>query len=120
MLIMDLKDSLSGVGFSFEKIDKESISITGIPPECKEENLQFVIEHLIEQHRNNDNLQTKQNKLLVISLSNSLSIADKKTLSKEEMIILKTKLLKCENPTICPAGNRAIMNLKNTDLETYF
>ena len=82
--------------------------------------MQFVIEHLIEQHKNNDNLQTKQNKLLAISLSNSLSINDKKTLSKEEMITLKIELLKCENPTICPAGNRTILNLKNADLENYF
>ena len=82
--------------------------------------MQFVIEHLIEQYKNNDNLQTKQNKLLAISLSNSLSINDKKTLSQEEMIALKTELLKCENPTICPVGNRTILNLKNTDLENYF
>ena len=120
MLIMDLKDSLSSVGFSFNKIDEESISIIGIPPECKEKNLQFVIEHLIEQHKNNDNLQTKQNKLLATSLSNSLSINEKKTLRKEEMITLKTELLKCETPTICPAGKRTILNLKNTDLENYF
>ena len=47
--------------------------------------------------------------MLAISLSNSLSINDKKTLSKEEMITLKIELLKCENPTICPAGNRTIL-----------
>ena len=39
---------------------------------------------------------------------------------KEEMITLKIELLKCENPTICPAGNRTILNLKNADLENYF
>lgn len=120
ILIMNLKASLSSVGFSFDKIDEKCVSVTGIPPECKEENLQFVIEHLIEQHKNNEDLQTDQNKILAISLSNSLSINNKKGLSKEEMISLKTELLKCENPTICPIGNRTIINLKNTDLENYF
>ena len=120
ILIMDLKESLKNVGFSFDKIDEERISITGIPPECKEENLQFVLEHLLEQYKNKDNLQTKQNKMLAISLSNSLSINDKKKLSKEEMTSIRTELLKCEKPTICPVGNRTIINLKNTDLENYF
>ena len=120
ILIMDLKESLKNVGFYFDKIDEERISITGIPPECKEENLQFVIEHLLEQYKNKDNLQTKQNKMLAISLSNSLSINEKKKLSTEEMISIRTELLKCEKPTICPVGNRTIINLKNTDLENYF
>ena len=41
-------------------------------------------------------------------------------LSKDEMITLKTELLKCEDPTICPAGNRTFLNLKNADLEIKF
>ena len=58
--------------------------------------------------------------LILINPDVGLSINDKKTLSKEEMITLKIELLKCENPTICPAGNRTILNLKNADLENYF
>ena len=58
--------------------------------------------------------------IAVAILSNSLSINDKKTLNKKEMITLKTELLKCEKPTICPLGNRVIINLKNIDLENYF
>ena len=119
-LIMELKESLYSVGFSFDKIDDERISITGIPPECKEENLQFVIEHLIEQSKNNDNLQTEQNQQLAKSLANSLAISTNKILTKDEMIALKTELLKCKNPSICPQGLRTIINLKNSDLEKYF
>jgi DNA mismatch repair protein MutL len=119
-LIMELKESLYSVGFLFNKVDEQSISIVGIPPECKEENLQFVMEHLIEQSKNNDNLQTEQNQQLAKSLANSLAISTNKTLTKDEMIALKTELLKCKNPSICPQGLRTIINLKNSDLEKYF
>ena len=119
-LIMELKESLYSVGFLFNKVDEQSISIVGIPPECKEENLQFVMEHLIEQSKNNDNLQTEQNQQLAKSLANSLAISTNKILTKDEMIALKTELLKCKNPSICPQGLRTIINLKNSDLEKYF
>jgi len=119
-LIMGLKESLYSVGFLFNKVDEQSISIVGIPPECKEENLQFVMEHLIEQSKNNDNLQTEQNQQLAKSLANSLAISTNKILTKDEMIALKTELLKCKYPSICPQGLRTIINLKNSDLEKYF
>ena len=71
---MDLKKRLTRVGFYFEKIDEQSISIIGIPPECQEENLQTIIESLIEQYKNNDNLKTEGNKKLAFTLANSLTI----------------------------------------------
>ena len=38
-----------------------------------------------------------------------------KKLSIEEMKALKIELLKCNNPSICPLGKRAIINLKNSN-----
>jgi len=119
-LIMELKESLYSVGFLFNKVDEQSISIVGIPPECKEENLQFVMEHLIEQSKNNDNLQTEQNQQLAKSLANSLAISTNKILTKDEMIALKTELEKCNTPSICPLGKPTMINLRTTDLEKYF
>ena len=59
-IIKQLKVDLLAVGFSFEIRENDSIAILGIPTECQEENLQFVIESLIEQHKNNEQLQTAQ------------------------------------------------------------
>jgi DNA mismatch repair protein MutL len=114
-----LETDLLAVGFSFET-QKNSISILGIPAECQEENLQFVIEHLIEQHKNNEQLQTTQNNNLAISLALSLAINKHKKLSNKEMIALKTELERCNTPSICPLGNTTMINLRTTDLEKYF
>jgi DNA mismatch repair ATPase MutL len=49
-----------------------------------------------------------------------LAISTNKILTKDEMIALKTELLKCKNPSICPQGLKTIINLKISDLEKYF
>jgi DNA mismatch repair protein MutL len=51
-IINHLEADLLAVGFSFKIQENNSISILAIPPECQEENIQSVIEHLIEQHSN--------------------------------------------------------------------
>ena len=119
-VINHLQADLLSVGFSFEIKEDDCIAILGIPPECQEENLQFVIEHLIEQHKNNEQLQTNQNNSLAISLALSLAINEHKKLSNEEMLALKTELLKCKNPSICPIGKVTLINLQTADLEKYF
>jgi len=119
-VINHLKSDLLAVGFSFEIQENDSIAILGIPPECQEENLQFVIENLIEQHKNNEQLQTAQNNGLAISLAQSLAINEQKKLSKEEMLALKTELLKCKTPSVCPLGKVTLINLQTADIKKYF
>ncbi len=119
-IIKQLKVDLLSVGFSFEIQENDSIAILGIPAECQEENLQFVIESLIEQHKNNEQLQTAQHNDLANSLANSLAINEQKKLSTQEMLTLKTELLKCSNPSVCPLGKATLINLQTADLEKYF
>ena len=119
-IIKQLKVDLLAVGFSFELRENDSIAILGIPTECQEENLQFVIESLIEQHKNNEQLQTAQHNGLAISLTISLAISEQKKLSTQEMLSLKTELLKCSTPSICPLGKPTLINLQTNELEKYF
>ena len=118
-IITDMTDELKKVGFNFE-VKENYMSINGIPPECQEENLQFVIENLIEQHKNSEDLLTEQQNTLAVSLATSLAINEVKKLSSEEMIGMKNELLKCETPNVCPSGKRTMINLKTADLEKHF
>ena len=80
----------------------------------------IIIEHLIEQHKNNEQIETPQNNALAISLSKSLAINKNTTLTLEEMLSLKNKLLSCSSPNICPSGKLTMINLPASDLEKYF
>ena len=82
--------------------------------------MQFVIESLIEQHKNNEQLQTTQHNGLAVSLAVSLAINEQKKLSTQEMLALKNELLKCNTPSVCPLGKATLINLQTSDLEKYF
>ena len=119
-LIMELHEILSEIGFIFDQVDKETISINGVPPECKDANLQFLMENLLEQYKSENSIEIEQKEKIAISLSTSLCINKKKILSQKEMRTLKEELLKCENPTICPLGKKTMINIKHSELEKYF
>ena len=63
---------------------------------------------------------TAQHNGLAISLALSLAINEQKKLSNEEMLALKTELLKCNIPSVCPLGKATLINLQTADLEKYF
>ncbi len=119
-LIMELHEILADIGFIFDQVDKETISINGVPPECKDANLQFLIENLLEQYKSENSIEIEQKEKIAVSLSTSLCINKKKILSQKEMKTLKEELLKCENPTICPLGKKTMINIKHSELEKYF
>ena len=118
-IIEILESDLRAVGFLF-KIEDNIISITSIPPECQEVDLQLVIESLIEKYKKNEELKTAQNDALAISLTYSLAIKENKKLSYKEMYSLKNELLKCNKSSICPKGKNTMINILITDLEKYF
>ena len=117
--VTNLKQDLNLVGFIFE-LKNSTLIISGIPPECQEENLEDVIENLIEQAKNLEDLKINQKDNLAKSLATSLAISELKKLADEEMKSLKKELLKCESPSVCPSGKRTMINLKTADLEKYF
>ena len=117
--IVSMQKELNAVGFIFEFKDS-TLVISGIPPECQEENLHGVIENLIEQAKNSEQLNINQKDNLAKSLATSLAISEFKKLADEEMKSLKNELLKCKSPSVCPSGKRTMINLKTADLEKYF
>jgi DNA mismatch repair protein MutL len=117
--IVSMQKELNAVGFIFEFNDG-TLVISGIPPECQEENLHVIIENLIEQAKNSEQLNINLKDNLAKSLATSLAISEFKKLADEEMKSLKNELLKCKSPSVCPSGKRTMINLKTADLEKYF
>ena len=117
--IVSMQKELNAVGFIFEFKDS-TLVISGIPPECQEENLHGIIENLIEQAKNSEQLNINLKDNLAKSLATSLAISEFKKLADEEMNSLKNELLKCKSPSVCPSGKRTMINLKTADLEKYF
>ena len=82
--IVSMQKELNAVGFIFEFNDG-TLVISGIPPECQEENLHGIIENLIEQAKNSEQLNINLKDNLAKSLATSLAISEFKKLADEEM-----------------------------------
>ena len=117
--IVSMQKELNAVGFIFEFNDG-TLVISGIPPECQEENLHGIIENLIEQAKNSEQLNINLKDNLAKSLATSLAISEFKKFADEEMKSLQNEHLKCKSPSVCPSGKRTMINLKTADLEKYF
>ena len=119
-IIKLLEKDLAKTGFIFEEKDKNTLLFLATPIECKEKDLQSIIEKIVEQQKNHDTTENITKNNLAITLSNNLAISNNKALKREEMIDLKNKLLKCEQPNICPSGKTTMINILSADLEKYF
>ena len=118
-IISNIKGEIEALGFIF-KISNNSLEISGIPPECQENNLKDIIEGLIQQDTELEDLTINSKVKIAKSLAISIAISDQKKLEKEEMRSLKEELLKCKSPSACPSGKPTMINLKINDLKKYF
>ena len=118
-IITNIKAEIEALGFIF-KINNNSLEISGIPPECQENNLKNIIEGLIQQETELEGLTINSKDKIAKSLAVSIAISDQKKLEKEEMRSLKEELLKCTTPSACPSGKPTMINLKINDLKKYF
>ena len=118
-LVENLKKELKSLGFIF-KLNKQNIEISAMPAECREENIQEILEEILHQAQNDIEIEINQTQKIAKSLANSLAINNSKPLKTEEMNSLYNELLKCKAPNLCPSGKSIIKNFKIEDLKKYF
>ena len=94
-LVENLKKELKSLGFIF-KLNKQNIEISAMPAECREENIQEILEEILHQAQNDIEIEINQTQKIAKSLANSLAINNSKPLKTEEMNSLYNELLKCK------------------------
>lgn len=114
-----LSNQLTGLGFMFQ-IENNKVILTGAPDGCKEENLQKIIESLLEQHKNNEELDLNLQEVILKTLVKHLAIPEIKKLHEKEIRHLYKELFNCEQYSICPSNKPTMINLTINDLEKYF
>lgn len=118
-LVKNLKKDLNSLGFIFN-LKNQNMEISAVPSECREENIQEIIEDIISQAQIEIEIELSQTNKLAKTLANSLAISNSKALKIEEMSTLYNELLKCKAPSICPSGKSTIKNFNIEDLKKYF
>lgn len=121
LLIRDLLSEFRVLGFDIEEFGRNSIVINGAPPEMKDFNIQSILEGILETYKLNTlDAKVEMHDNLCRALAKNTCIRYGKTLVEEEMNLLITNLLQCENPLYSPSGKSVLMEMVFEDIEKFF
>ena len=115
-----MKEPLRNLGFGFELKGQNKIEINSIPPECTEANLEIIFDEILEQEKNDEQLEISIKEKIAKVLAKRFAIKKGKSLEREEMKVLVSNLFACNLPSICPSGNPTIINLTFNDITKHF
>lgn len=120
-LLEDLKSDLALLGFSINKVARNTFVINGTPAGWSDPDLQSVFEQVLENFKKNLvdlNLDEKVN--LARSIAVNTSIKAGKKLYAEEMSNLVDQLFACSVPEITPDGDRTFTILRSEEIDNLF
>lgn len=119
--IKEIEPELSILGFKFENFEKNSITITGAPPEAMHADLRQLIENILNQFQFNvKDLNVDKRKELIQSMARNLSIRTGQLLNEEEMQSLTDQLFSCETPGNAPGGLPTMFTFTSEEIDKKF
>ena len=120
LLILNLNDKLSKLGFEIEDFGHQSIVIHGIPVGMEEKSIEEIIDGFVSAYQENLEFKMDINENLAKSLAQHSSMKHGKYMSNEEMKGLIDQLFACEVPYAGLSGNKCIVSFSMDELRKMF
>ena len=118
IMLKEMQTHLSELGFVFEKIEQESIVISGVPVGISESEASIVLEDLLNDWQNDlpDDTEVLQEHLAK-AMAQSLALKSGTVLSAEEQQNIVNSLFACPDPQVSPFGKPTyvIQNIEEID-----
>ena len=119
-LVCEMKNELFALGFQFEEFGKNSLLITGLPADSKNDDHEL-LEGLIEQFKHHQNeLSIPIHENLARSLAVRASIKEGQPLQPEERNALMEGLFASSNPNYSPDGIPTFYIFETSKIEKHF
>lgn len=120
-ILKDIIPQLNTLGFDIQEFGQNAFVINGLPVEIAgKQNEKATIEKLLEQFKNNIDLNLNVYENIARSMARSTSIKRGKRLEIEEMKVLIDQLFACEIPFKSPTGRNCFLNFELEDLMKRF
>lgn len=118
LLFEELLPQLSVLGFDIRSLGNASFAINGVPSEMVHQkmNAAEIIEDLVEQYKNNLELNLGLQENIAQSLARSAAIKKGESLDEKAMQELIDKLFACSVPFKSPAGNNCFLTFELEEL----
>lgn len=112
---------LRSLGFELENFGGNTYIIHGVPAELAgSQNEQLLIEQLLEQYKQNIDLQLDGHESLARALARGASVKRGEALEPSEMRSLIDRLFGCEQPQLGPTGRRCFITFELDELARRF
>ena len=120
-LLKDIRTDLESIGFQFDNIARERVTITGTPVLVKESEIRPIFEELLENMRHEiPESSFSQLDIIAKSLAKSLSIKSGIKLEPLEQEELLQKLFLCKEPNHSPYGKSTFVTLPLDEIQLKF
>lgn len=121
VLVKSLLDEFRSLGFDIEIFGKNSIVVNGAPSDMGEFNVLQTIEGILETYKlNTIDAKVEKHDNLCRAIAKNISIKYGKSLETDEMKLLLTHLMRCENPLYSANGKIVMMEVDYGDIEKFF
>jgi len=118
LLIREIKDELSSLGFDISDLGSNTVVVNSCPSGMDCPNPKDLIEQLLEEFKDTENkVGTSITKSIAASLAKAASINYGRALNQAEMQQLVDELFACEGPNYSPNGKKIISIMKYDEFE---
>jgi DNA mismatch repair protein MutL len=121
LLISELLEELTNLGFVFDDFEDEIVTVKGIPVGVPESQVSMVLEQLLDDIKNDvPDTSLSPSDIMAKSLAKSLAIKTGTKITQEEQESLVNNLFRCKQPELSPFGKRTFITIKTEEVDQMF
>ncbi len=117
MLLDEISEELSFLGFDISNMGKGSYAINGIPSDCKESDAQNYLRGLLEMHKTEGLRPETRTEKLALRLAEATAVKYGQTLTEEEMMRLVSQLFSLPSPDYTIDGHKVLTLFTQDEIE---
>jgi DNA mismatch repair protein MutL len=120
-IIDDLKADLEHTGFVFSVLNKNEVTVTGVPVGVPESEVSIILEQLISDVESDvPDASFSAADLLAKSMAKSLAIKNGQSLNSTEQEHMVNSLFACKEPNVSPTNRPTFITMEVDDIEKKF
>lgn len=117
----EIKGVLLSIGFIFDNIESESITITGVPLLVVESEVSIILDQLIADYQQEVNGKGfSQSDILSKTLAKTLAVKTGEVLDSQSQLALVNDLFACTDATVSPFNKPVYITITENDIDRKF
>ncbi|MFK7813421.1 MAG: DNA mismatch repair endonuclease MutL [Maribacter sp.] len=121
VILQEIKESLTTIGFIFGKMDTENVEITGVPVLVSESEVSMVLDQLISDCQLEVAGESfSQTDILAKTLAKTLSVKTGELLESASQIALVNDLFACKESLVSPFNKPIYITITENDIDKKF